>query len=327
MTILITGVAGFVGTNLASQLLQSGHKVIGLDNFCRGTRSNLGSLDDHPGFLFGEVDLADHEAYRRTLDQLAEEREIREVWHLAANSDIPAGIADPQVDLRDTFLTTLNTLKIMREREIGTLCFASTSAVYGDLGDTPLHEDVGPLFPISNYGAMKLASEGMISAALESHLKQAFIFRFPNVIGTPATHGVILDFMNRLRTQNEYLEVLGDGTQQKSYLHVADLVDAMLFVRRSADERLNYLNIGPRDTGVTVRFIAETVRDLVAPRADLRFGAGNKGWVGDVPRFVYSTDKLARLGWEPRLGSAAAIRLAAREIAEQLEIDLPLADR
>ena len=327
MTTLITGVAGFVGTNLAKQLLQSGHEIIGLDNLCRGTRANLKSLESHPGFVFGEADLSDYEVYRRTLDQLAAGRVIREVWHLAANSDIPAGIADPQVDLRDTFLTTLNTLKVMREREIGKLCFASTSAVYGDLGDTPLHEDVGPLFPISNYGAMKLASEAMISAALESHLQQVFIFRFPNVIGTPATHGVILDFMNRLRAQNAYLEVLGDGTQQKSYLHVDDLVDAMLFVRGRADECLNYLNIGPRDTGVTVRFIAETVRDLVAPAADLRFGEGNKGWVGDVPRFLYSTDKLAALGWEPRLGSAAAIRLAAREIAEQLGIALPVTDR
>ncbi|MGA1372938.1 MAG: SDR family NAD(P)-dependent oxidoreductase [Pseudomonadales bacterium] len=327
MSILITGVAGFIGTNLAQRLLDEGNEVIGLDNLCRGTRANLHNLENHPGFSFAQVDLSDAEAYRHVLADIGKGRAITDVWHLAANSDIPAGIADSQVDLRDTFLTTLNTLSIMRELGIPTLNFASTSAVYGDLGDTLLHEDVGPLFPISNYGAMKLASEAMISAALESYLQQVFIFRFPNVIGTPATHGVILDFMQRLQVQPACLDVLGDGTQQKSYLHVDDLVDAMIFVRRQAGERLNYLNIGPRDSGVTVRFIAETVRDLVAPAAQLRFGAGNKGWVGDVPRFLYSTDKLAKMGWEPRLGSAAAIQRAAREIAQQLSLPLAASAR
>jgi UDP-glucose 4-epimerase len=320
MTVLITGVAGFVGTNLAQRLLQSGREVIGLDNLCRGTKSNLRKLEGHSAFSFAEADLSDAEAYGEVLDRVAGGRTISEVWHLAANSDIPAGIADPQVDLRDTFLTTLNTLSIMRNLGIRIINFASTSAVYGDLGDIALHEDVGPLFPISNYGAMKLASEAMISAALESHLEQVFIFRFPNVIGTPATHGVILDFILRLQAQSEHLDVLGDGSQQKSYLHVEDLIDAMIFVRSNAKERLNYLNIGPRDSGVTVRFIAETVRDLVAPGAKLRFGRGNKGWVGDVPRFLYSTEKLAALGWEPRLGSADAIRRAAKEIQEQLSV-------
>jgi UDP-glucose 4-epimerase len=164
---------------------------------------------------------------------------------------------------------------------------------------------------------MKLASEAIISASLESHLRQAFLFRFPNVIGVPATHGVIQDLMRKLKVTPGNLEVLGDGSQQKSYLHVDELVDAMLYIRRTAHEKLSYYNIGAADDGVTVRFIAETVRDRVAPRASITFGNGSKGWVGDVPRFRYSIAKLSALGWRPRLGSVEAVRRAVGEIAQQ----------
>jgi UDP-glucose 4-epimerase len=205
----------------------------------------------------------------------------------------------------------------MRELGIGSIAFASSSAVYGDLGDRRLTEDIGPLFPISNYGAMKLASEAMISAALESYLERAWIFRFPNVIGVPATHGVILDLVRKLRASPGMLDVLGNGTQQKSYLHVEELVDAMLYIRDYSAERMNCFNIGPADDGVTVRFIAETVRDQVSPGATIRFGEGEKGWVGDVPRFTYSIDRLAELGWRPTLGSEAALRLAVSQVAAQ----------
>ena len=164
---------------------------------------------------------------------------------------------------------------------------------------------------------MKLASEAAISAALESYLERAFVFRFPNVIGVPATHGVILDFIRKLRATPGNLDVLGDGTQQKSYLHVDELVDAMLFIRARAAERLNYYNVGADDEGVTVRFIAEQVVARVAPDARITFGQGNKGWVGDVPKFTYSIAKLSKLGWRPHLGSAQAIRRAVGEIAQQ----------
>jgi UDP-glucose 4-epimerase len=317
MSIFITGIAGFVGCNLAATLLQRGDEVAGFDNLCRGSTRNLESILGHPRFAFDAVDLADIDAYRRALTRLHSRSPVTEVWHLAANSDIPAGIGDPGVDLRDTFMTTYNTLLLMRELGIGTIAFASSSAVYGDLGDRNLTEDTGPLFPISNYGAMKLASEVAISAALESYLDRAYVFRFPNVIGIPATHGVILDFVRKLKRSPGMLEVLGDGTQQKSYLHVDELVDAMLFIRRQAGDRLNYYNIGANDEGVTVRFIAESVVGRVAPQARISFGQGNKGWVGDVPKFSYSIAKLSGLGWRPTLGSSQAIRKAVNQIAEQ----------
>ena len=317
MTIFITGVAGFIGCNLAKTMLERGEKVAGFDNLCRGSIRNLNSISEHPHFSFAAVDLADIEAYRCALGAVHSRDPITEVWHLAANSDIPAGIADPHVDLRDTFMTTFNTLLLMQELKIETLAFASSSAIYGDLGDQSLSEDMGPLFPISNYGAMKLASEAAISAALESYLSRAFVFRFPNVIGVPATHGVILDFIRKLKATPGNLVVLGDGTQRKSYLHVAELVDAMLFIREHARDKLNYFNIGADDPGVTVRFIAENVVATVAPKAHITFGLGNKGWVGDVPKFSYSIAKLAALGWRPRLASAEAIDEAVSQVAEQ----------
>ena len=138
------------------------------------------------------------------------------VWHLAANSDIAAGVADPSIDLRDTFLTTFHTLQIMREFDIPRIVFASTSAIYGSHSGL-LVEETGPLFPISSYGAMKLASEASISASVESCLQQAWICRFPNVIGPRATHGIIYDLLRKLAKSPQDLEVLGDGTQQKPF--------------------------------------------------------------------------------------------------------------
>ena len=317
MTVFVTGIAGFVGVNLTAALLARGERVVGFDNLCRGKAEYLARWQGHERFDFAQVDLADLDAYRAALREVHARTPISEVWHLAANSDIPAGISDPTVDHRDTFMTTFNTLLLMRELGIPSLAFASSSAVYGDLGDRRLTEDTGPLFPISNYGAMKLASEAMISAAVESYLERAWLFRFPNVIGVPATHGVILDFVHKLQANPAVLDVLGDGTQQKGYLHVEELVEAMLHIREHAGERLNCFNIGALDEGVTVRFIAETVRDRASPGAAIRYGSGNKGWVGDVPRFVYSIDRLVALGWRPRLGSAEALRLAVDQVIAQ----------
>lgn len=316
MSILITGVAGFVGCNLASELIAKGHVVFGVDNLCRGRREHLASVIDHPRFAFVEVDMADLPAYRAAFQAFHAREPITEVWHMAANSDIPAGVHDANVDLRDTFMTTFNTLELMKAANVPVMAFASSSAIYGDLG-CPLVEDIGPLLPISNYGAMKLASEAAISAACESHLERAFIFRFPNVIGVPATHGVMLDFVRKLAATPRRLDVLGNGTQQKGYLHVEELIDAMLFIRGNADEKVALFNIGAGDEGVTVRFIAEeTVREC-SPQAQIAYGEGNKGWVGDVPRFVYSIDKLRALGWKPTLGSAQAVQKAVRQIVAQ----------
>jgi len=244
---------------------------------------------------------------------------LSEVWHFAANSDIQAGVINPSVDLKDTYLTTFAILNVMRIFNIGTIHFASSSAVYGDLGEIRLTENMGPLLPISNYGAMKLASEASISASCEFNLQRANIFRFPNVVGIPATHGVIFDFIHKLIRNPSRLEVLGDGNQKKSYLHVSDLLNAMLLIRERNSNKIELVNIGPIDDGVTVKWIAQKVVDRINPKADIIFGSGNKGWIGDVPRFYYSVDRLQSYGWIPRLSSAQAIELAINEIAIQLD--------
>jgi UDP-glucose 4-epimerase len=320
MSILITGVAGFIGSNLARAFLCKGKKVIGLDNLCRGTLSNIGDLLALPDFRFQRVNISNLNEYRNALNSILGGCTVTEVWHMAANSNIPAGVNDAGVDLRDTFMTTFNTLEIMKELKISTIAFASSSAIYGDLGGAKLVEDIGPLFPASNYGAMKLASEAAISAAVESFIDKAYFFRFPNVIGVPATHGVMLDFIRKLKVTPDNLVVLGDGTQQKCYLHVEELIDAMLFIREKSSDRRNYFNIGADDEGVTVKYIAEQIVKTVSPEASISYGIGNKGWVGDVPKFSYSIRKLHNLGWKPKLSSAQAVAHAVKQIALQ-EID------
>ena len=317
MAILITGVAGFVGCNLAETLLAKGNTVFGVDNLCRGRIENLAGVVAHPKFAFTKVDISDLAAYKAAFDAFQGREAITEIWHMAANSDIPAGVHDANVDLRDTFMTTFNTLELMKAANVPVIAFASSSAIYGDLGESALVENIGPLLPISNYGAMKLASEAAISAAAESHLKRAFVFRFPNVIGVPATHGVMLDFVRKLQLTPDNLDVLGNGTQQKGYLHVEELIDAMVFIRENAEEKISVFNIGAGDEGVTVRFIAEETVRACSPDANITYGEGNKGWVGDVPRFTYSVEKLKRLGWTPKLDSAAAVRKAVLQIVKQ----------
>jgi len=315
---IVTGGAGFIAVNLIGRLLDAGHAVLAADNLCRGRRDYLEPFASHPALRFVEADLSDRAQCARAFAAASELGRPTEVWHLAANSDIPAGGADPDIDLKDTFLTTFEILRAMRDGSVGTLHFASSSAVYGDHGDAELHESIGPLLPISNYGAMKLASEAQAGAAAESFLERVNLFRFPNVVGVPATHGVLLDFVRKLKRTPGSLDVLGDGTQQKAYLHVSDLVDAMLHVRATKPQgKVLPINIGPIDAGVHVRWIAEQVIARVAPSATIRYGLGNKGWVGDVPRFRYSTQAIADLGWKPSLDSSGAVTRAIDEIARQ----------
>jgi UDP-glucose 4-epimerase len=314
---IISGGAGFIGYSLCEKLLNEGRTVIVIDNLSRGCLKHIERLSNSK-LIFIEADLSNRTDARDAFTRANAIGKVDEVWHLAANSDIPAGVADADVDLKDTFLTSVEILRCMKTFSIDKIYFASSSAVYGDLGDRPLHEDIGPLLPISNYGAMKLASEAIISAAAESYLDRACLFRFPNVVGIPATHGVILDFIRKLKTNGSNLDVLGNGTQRKAYLHVSDLVAAMLLVRSRTDiTKTLPINIGPIDEGVYVRWIAEEVVKRVSPRARILFGSGNRGWVGDVPKFHYSTERIQSLGWTPMLGSDAAVLRAIDEIACQ----------
>jgi UDP-glucose 4-epimerase len=320
----VAGGAGFIGSNLVRRLLAEGWNVFVADNFSLGSAKLLGSLNYNDALGIAEADLSVRASAMECFSQCVRVfGGIDDVWHLAANSDIPAGVTDPNVDLKDTFMTTFALLEACKVWDVKNFHFASSSAVYGQWDDKAgLSETLGPLRPISNYGAMKLASEAQISAACEAFLSRVNIFRFPNVIGTPATHGVIYDFVRKLVDDPTVLQVLGNGTQQKSYLHVSELIDAMIFISQHDSPAGGYpqiLNIGNDDDGASVKFIAEQVVKVVAPSAVIRYGSDGKGWVGDVPRFSYNTGRLRAMGWRPKLTSEESVKKAILEIADQLQ--------
>ena len=291
--------------------------MCGIDNLLRGRRENLRSACAHTRFHFIEADLSCEDNALAAFNTACERGPVARVWHMASNSDLLAGSNDATIDLRHTFLTTFHVLGAMRRLGISEIAFASSSSIYG-AHNSALAEDSGPLFPISNYGAMKLASEGMITASVESFLSRAYLFRFPNVVGERATHGVIFDLINKVRASSGELEVLGNGTQQKPYLHISDLIDAMMLIVERSRERINCFNISADDAGCSVRYIAETVIGTLAPATPIRYTGSDQGWPGDVPRFRYATEKLFSLGWRPKLSSEQAVKQAVREVSAEL---------
>ena len=312
---LITGAAGFIGSQLADALLADGDEVVGVDDFYLGKPAHLTAARANPRFAFVQADVSDVATATGAFRALAGEvPDI--VWHLAANSDIAAGVADPNVDFTRTLQTTFATIQAAKAIGARAIAFASTSAVYGE-ADGPLAEDAGPLLPISNSGAAKLAGEALLSAAAESSLQRIWIFRFPNVVGPRATHGALFDFARRLACRPPSLRVLGDGTQTKPYLHVSELIQAMRFIVANTSERRNVFNIGPEGGGSRVSFLAETMVARMVPGTPIVYAGGDRGWVGDVPRFSYSTERLAKLGWRPALSSDDAVRRAVEELAAE----------
>jgi UDP-glucose 4-epimerase len=309
-TCLVTGAAGFIGSHLTERLLELDFKVIGVDNLSLGRLSNLSDAFKNSRFNFIECDVNN---YERMMACIGPSAAIDIVWHLAANSDIRIG--DPEIELRNTFLTTFNVIKLMQSLSIYKLAFASSSAIYGTLADM-VDEDSGPLQPISNYGAMKLASEAYISAAIENFLQRAWIFRFPNVVGSHATHGVIYDLIRKLKENPKELEVLGDGLQTKPYMHVSELVDAMLCIVSKGEDRLNCVNIAPATATSVANIVRLIVRNMKP--VTIHYGDSSKGWSGDVPRYSYSIAKLKQFGCVPKMTSNEAVELAVNEMAAEL---------
>jgi UDP-glucose 4-epimerase len=309
MRILVTGGAGFIGSHLCDRLLAQGAAVWCVDNMHLGRHRNIAHLTGNNRFHFVELDMLD----RPRLDHLFAEAEFDEVFHLAANSDIAAGVADPELDLRLNQLTTTTLLQTMRAHRVRRLFFASTSAIFGE-SSALLHEDFGPLQPISFYGASKLAAEAYVSVYAHLFDITAVVLRFPNVVGERATHGVIYDFLRKLDKNPAELEVLGDGRQTKPYLYVADLIDAILMVwEKSAPPLAAYHAAGIGST--SVREIAELVVAAAGrPDTRIRYTGGDRGWPGDVPTFRYDTTRVEALGWTPQRHSTEAVRFAIERI-------------
>lgn len=314
MRALVTGGAGFIGSNLAERLLSEGHAVTVIDNLKGGLRENLAFCLSSNRFRFVEQDLLDLEAITETVDG----HEV--VFHLAANSDIPEGRRQTDIDLKLGTLATYNVLEAMRRTGVPKIGFASSSVVYGEPARIPTPEEYGPLFPISLYGASKLACEGLISAFCHNYGFHAWIFRFANICGRHGTHGVIIDFIRKIQTNLRRLEILGDGKQAKPYLHVSECVDGMLYICQHAQsEAVNCYNLGCDGATSTARIASLLLETMGLRDVELAYSGGQRGWPGDVPQVRLDCTKLNRLGWRARYASDEAVKLATQELVEELK--------
>ena len=307
MNILVTGGAGFIGSHLCDKLVERNHSVTVVDNLVLGKTENIAHLTKHDNFRFIKEDVLNQDALRTIFSN----GQFDMVYHLAANSDIQKGGQDPMVDYSLTFNTTFCILQMMKEFGVKKLFFASTSAIYGETRDI-LDENYGPLQPVSNYGAGKLASEAFISAFSSTYKIQTWIARFPNVVGERFTHGVIYDFIKKLRNNPNELEVLGNGEQCKPYVYVKDLVDGILYIIDNANEQYNVYMLGS-DSRTKVKEIASMVIEEMELDATIHYTGGDRGWVGDVPEFRYNLSKVNTLGWKPRYDSNGAVRIAIQK--------------
>lgn len=303
MNALVTGGAGFIGGHLIDSLLKLGHNVVCVDNFELGNREIIDRLKDNCNFEFYEADASDIDA----MDGIMGRHNIEQVFHLAANSDIQKSAKDPAIDLKNTFSTTATVLEGMRRNNIKKLFFSSTSAVYGDRHGVSLNETIGELAPISYYGGAKLASEAFISSYAYMNDFDVTIFRFPNVIGPRLTHGVIFDFVKKLQANPKELEILGDGTQNKPYIYVLDLVNMIIDVSMSGERGVEIYNIGV-ETSTSVKRIADLVcAAMKLENVNYKFSGGNIGWKGDVPSFQYDLSKIHERGYRAELTSDEAV--------------------
>ena len=307
--ILVTGGAGFIGSNFTGQLLTAGHQVAVIDNLSLGKKEYLAEWFDHDKFKFYQEDLLDFNKVK----EIFKSEPYDLVIHLAANSDI-ASFKNAEIDLKLGTLATHNVLEAMKEAGLKKILFSSSSVIYGEAKEKPTSEDYGPLLPISFYGANKLAAEGLISAYAHIHQFQAWIFRFANIIGPHGTHGVILDFINKLKQNGRELEILGDGEQCKPYMYVTDCLRGMLLAFERAKDQVNFFNL-TSEGRTTVREIAMLViAGLGLKEVKLRFSGGVRGWPGDVTQVDLSGKKLAALGFKPEYSSSAAVKQAINNL-------------
>jgi len=308
-----------MGSHLVDRLIAEGYEVVVLDNLTSGNIENIRSHLRDPNFKLIRVDLKEKRKLEQQLDG------VDCVFHFAANPEVRVGEVDPSVHFNENLVATFNLLEAMRKSKTArTIIFASTSTVYGEASSLPTPEDYAPMIPISTYGASKLGCEALISSYVHTFGLRGLILRLANIVGSRATHGVILDFIEKLRKDTGKLEILGDGSQNKSYLHIQDCVNAILCLTKAFLEdrkRVDVYNVGSTDQ-ITVGKIAEiVVRETNTPNVKLSFTGGidgGRGWVGDVKLMHLSVEKLMKVGWRPKYTSEEALTLATREILRDL---------
>jgi len=316
--ILITGGAGFIGSHLVDRLMMDGQNVTVFDNLSNGSLKNLQRWLENKRFRFIKGDL------KKPSDVKEAVKDIELIFHSAANPEVRVGETDPSIHFQENLAATFNLLEAVRKSPSAkTFVFFSTSTVYGEAAILPTPEDYGPSIPISTYGASKLGCEALASSYAHTFGLRTLILRVANVVGSRANHGVIIDFIKKLETDPERLEILGDGAQKKSYLHIGDFIDATLHVTsRFLDDgkKTDIYNVGSVDQ-IEVKKIAEIVAKEMGLR-DVKFvftgGVdGGRGWLGDVKIMLLSIDKLMKTGWKPKYNSEQAVRLAVQVILKE----------
>jgi UDP-glucose 4-epimerase len=309
---IIIGGAGFIGSHFTDRLLSDPNttRVTLYDNFSSGR----------------EWHYAHHAADKRLRVVREDVQDVGKlalamfghdcVIHLASNPDIARAATDPAIDFDQGTALTQNVLEAMRTSAVSRILYASGSGVYGDLGETEAHEDFGPLLPVSTYGASKLAGEALICSYAHMFGIQGCAFRFGNVVGARQTHGVGLDFLRQMLQDGSRLRILGDGRQSKSYVHVSDVVEAVLLAHRESTKPYEVFNVATGDY-ITVREIAEIVAECTGNTGVcFEYTGGDRGWKGDVPVVRLNTSRIRSLGWRCRRTSAEAIRASVMRMRD-----------
>lgn len=313
--VLLTGGAGFIGSHVLDLLVPTGVHFTVYDNLSNGRREYIEPHLSKPNVKFVEANVLD-------LARLTDETRGQDlVWHLAANTDIIGSHEQPSRDLNDCAVGTFNVLEAMRKTGVRDLIFASTGAVYGNIcAENSVSEDAGPLLPVSTYGAGKIASEAFISSFCHVYGLRAWMYRFGNVIGARMTHGVIFDFLGRLKKDPSELLVRGDGRQEKNYFLVEECIDGMLYgyasIPMTDEEPCGVFNLGT-PTVTRVIDIAKTVVDEMGVKAPIRIEGTRKAWPGDQPRVHFEVDKLSKLGWNSKLNSDQSVQIAVRRMLDK----------
>ncbi len=314
--ILVTGGAGFIGSHLVDALLSRGNEVVVYDNLSSGKKEFLDHCKD-------DIDLQvrDLVTDKELVDVL---RDIDHVYHVAANPDVRVGADDTWVSVEQNIIATYNLLEAMRKAkpsDPASISFTSTSTVYGNASVFPTPEDYGPLMPISQYGASKLASEAIMSAFADNFGIKATVCRFANVVGSRSTHGILFDFYHKLKNDPSKLEILGDGLQRKSYIHVSDCVNGVIHATETQGSNFEYFNVGTADYAVINQIPGIVTEAMGLKDVEFHYTGGHKGagWKGDVKFMSLAVDKILATGWKYELNSTQTLEKAVREIISDLE--------
>jgi len=313
-TTLVTGGAGFIGSHVVDMMVTGGVQVEVLDNLSAGSFSNLANCEGKKNFCFLKKDLNDSENLVEALT------DVENVFHFAADPEVRSGFEHPEISYKENIRNTFTLLEKIRKSNVKTILFTSSSTVYGEPEIIPTPEDYGPLIPISPYGATKLACEALVVSYCHLYGIRGLIFRLANVIGSRSRHGVIWDLINKLRKDKHKLEILGDGTQTKSYFHIDDCIDCFFHCLLKSKKRIDIFNIGTDDR-TDVISIAQTVcKNMNLNDVEIITTGGvdgGRGWIGDVKKMQLDISKLKSLGWNPQHSSQEAVELASKQLLKE----------